>query len=149
MKNQDFERYFKTFMNRTSQKEQLFENLTKEEKIDYLSSVMNINAADEVVTITKEVEICKLSKDVRFSEIQKASLRGNMELVQKLAMGEGLINIDVITSFEKATQTAQLDHLTKIHIDRVGSLPDTVTIDVLGGDNFRAFIDFCYNEIHK
>lgn len=149
MRNQDFERYFKTFMNRASQKEQLFENLTKEEKIDYLLSVMNINAADEVVTITKEVEICKLSKDVRFSEIQKASLQGNMELVQKLAMGEGLINIDVITSFEKATQTAQLDHLTKIHIDRIGSMPETVTVDVLGGDNFKAFIDFCYNEIHK
>lgn len=149
MKNQDFARLLETFVTRTETKQTDYDNLSREEKIQFCLSglqIENLNAI--MIKTTKVVEIAKLSKDHRFELIEQASKAGDMAKVTALALAKGEIEIEISKPFQQATLTAQLDWAQSEYIKKVGSIPGQVTLPNLGGENFKRFIDFCYEYFH-
>ena len=150
MKNQDFARLLETFVNRAETKQADYENLSREEKIQFCLSGLEIDNLNEILVKTsKVVEIAKLSKDYRFQLIQEYSLSGDMETVKSLAMADGNIEIEISKPFPQATLASQLDWAQNEYIKKVGSLPQSVTLPNLGGENFRKFVEFCHEYFNQ
>lgn len=149
MKTTQFERLFKNFIEKESKKSVSFDNLNREEKIDYLLQSLDIDTSSVFISTEKEMDIAKLSKDIRFEQIQKATAAQNFDLIAKLAKGEGFVNIVCSVPFEKSSIAAQLNYLEKEYQKLNGSLPDKIEVDILGGENFEEFIKFCYERINS
>ena len=150
MKTQQFERLFKNFMQKESSKLVSFDSLNREEKIEYLlSQLPEVNVSKVNITTEKEMEISKLSKDVRFELIQKATKEQNFELIKNLATGKGVATVSVSLPFEKCSISSQLNYLEKAYQTEFEKLPDEVEQQILGGENFEKFIQFCSEELSK
>lgn len=149
MTNKDFERYFKTFISRAENKTADFSTLTREEKINHLASKLNFIPEYVEISSIKTIDAAKLSKDVRFQLIQEATSKKDLELVTKLATGSGEVEVRCNTSFADATIASQLAYLEKEYINSFGSLPTEIEVKILGGDNFRKFIEYCHNLINN
>jgi preprotein translocase subunit SecA len=145
MKKQQFERIFQNMLNREENKNQSFESLTREEKINFFIDSLNIQVDGLKIASEKEIEISKLSKDLRFELIQKAAAAGNLEEVSKLSLAIGSVKVRILTDFEKATITDKLDYLQKEYLKTNDHLPEKIEVEVLGGQNFRDFVEFAYN----
>lgn len=143
MTNKDFERYFKTFISRAENRSADFSTLTREEKINHLSSALDFNPDGVNISSIKIIDASKLSKDVRFQLIQEATMKQDLDLVTKLAMGSGEVEVHCNTPFAEATISSQLAYLEKEYINTFGSLPTEIEVEILGGDNFRKFIEYC------
>lgn len=148
MTNKDFERYFKTFISRAENRVADFSSLTREEKINHLASKLNFNPEGVNISSVKTIDASKLSKDVRFQLIQEATQKQDLALVTKLAMGSGEVDVPCSTKFTDATISSQLAYLEKEYINTFGSLPTEIEVKILGGDNFRKFIEYCNNLIN-
>lgn len=149
MTNKDFERYFKTFISRAESKSADFSTLTREEKINHLASKLNFVAEGVEISSVKTIDASKLSKDIRFQLIQEATMKQDLNLVTKLAMGSGEVEVHCSTPFNEATISSQLAYLEKEYINTFGSLPTEIEVEILGGDNFRKFIEYCNNLISQ
>lgn len=149
MKKQQFERIFQNMLNREENKNQSFESLTREEKISYFIDSLNIQVDGLKISSEKEMEVSKLSKDLRFELIQKAAAAGNLEEVSKLSLAVGSVKVRILTDFEKATITDKLDYLQKEYLKANDHLPEKIEVEVLGGQNFRDFVEFAYNMIQS
>lgn len=145
MKTQQFERIFQNMLNREESKNQSFDSLTREEKISYFIDSLNIQTSGLKIASEKEMEVSKLSKDLRFELIQKAAAAGNLEEVSKLSLAIGSVKVRILTDFEKATITDKLDYLQKEYLKTNDHLPEKIEVEVLGGQNFRDFVEFAYN----
>lgn len=148
MTTKDFKRIYNNYAAKAASKSVNYSDLTRDEKITYLLSVVDVAPGTEIKS-SKEIEIAKLSKDVRFELIQKATQEQNFELITRLATGVGSAEVVVAVPFEKAGVSAQLNFLEKMYKDENGNLPTSVEVDILGGDNFFAFIRFAYQMIES
>lgn len=148
MTQKEFERIFNNYAAKAVSKSVNYSELTRDEKISYLLSSVEVATGTEIKS-SKEIEIAKLSKDVRFELIQKATQEQNFELITRLATGVGSADVVVSVPFEKAGVSAQLNFLEKMYKDVNGNLPESVEVDILGGENFYEFIRFAYQMIEN
>lgn len=148
MKTTDFERLYNNFINKAESKAVDYSTLNREDKIQHLVSVLNLDTANISISTTKEMEIEKLSKDLRFQLIQDATAAQDFELIAALATGRGLANVSVTLPFEKSSIAAQLNYLEREYLKDNECLPTEVTVDILGGENFKEFIRFCAEKLN-
>ena len=151
MTTKEFERLFNNFLGKPEFKKVNYSDLTREEKIFHLLSVMEIDTTSIEIFTEKETEICKMSKDLRFQLIEEATRKQNFDLITKLATGVGFANVVCSLTFKKCSTSAQLNYLETEYKKRVGfgRLPEIVEVSILGGDNFRKFIEFCADKLNK